>query len=92
MSDIVRHRRAGVAARVVAAVPGGYAIAYLFTGAVPPWLPGSRTEAVLWVTLASFAVYTGVVLYAFGATSVWRMWRNLAVLMLALLLAIWCQR
>ena len=80
--------RANVTARVVAAIPGGYAISYLFTGAVPLWLPMARTEAVLWTTLASFAVYTVVVLYAFGARSVWRMWVHLALLMLVLAAAI----
>ena len=84
--------RANVAARMVAAIPGGYAISYLFTGAVPLWLPMARTEAVLWTTLASFAVYTGVVLYAFGARSVWRMWGHLALLMLVLAAAIWWRR
>lgn len=88
----VRRWRANVAARVVAAIPGGYAISYLFTGAVPLWLPMARTEAVLWTTLASFTVYTCVVLYAFGARSVWRIWRNLALLMLTMAVTIWWRR
>jgi hypothetical protein len=86
------HRRADIAARVVAAIPGGYAISYLFAGAVPLWLPMPRTEGVLGAALASFTVYTCVVLYAFGAGSVVRMWRNLALLMLVLAAAIWGQR
>ena len=84
----VWHRRASIAARVTAAIFGGYAIAYLFAGAVPLWLPIARTEAVLWTSLASFVVYTCVVLYAFGASSVWRLWRNLALSMLLLAAAI----
>jgi len=84
--------RAGIAARVTAAILGGYAITYLFTGALPLWLPMARTEAVLWTTLASFCVYTSVVLYAFGAHSVWRMWRNLVVLIIVLMAAIWWRR
>jgi hypothetical protein len=86
------HRRAAIAARAIAAIPGGYAISYLFAGAVPLWLPMPRTEGVLWAALASFTVYTCVVLYAFGANNVVRMCRNLALLMLALAIAIWGHR
>ena len=84
--------RVNVAARVAAAIVAGYAVTYLFTGALPLWLPIARTEAVLWTSLASFCVYTAVVLYAFGARNVWRMWRNLALLTLVLIAAVWWRR
>ena len=87
-----RHRRMGIAARVAAAILGGYAIAYLFAGTVPLWLPIARTEAVLWTSLASFIVYTGIALYAFGARNVWRMWSHLVLLMLVMAAAIWWRR
>lgn len=77
-----------VAARVLAAVPFGYALTHLFAGAVPLWLPIARTEAVLWTSIASFTFYTAVILYAFAVSSVWRLWRDLALLALLLLLAI----
>ena len=86
------HARVSVGARVAAAILAGYAITYLFTGALPLWLPLARTEAVLWTSLASFCVYTSVVLYAFGARSVWRLWRNLALLTLVLIAAVWWRR
>ncbi len=87
-----RHLHAGIAARVIAATLAGYVIAYLFTGALPLWLPMARTETVLWSSLASYCVYTSVVLYAFGARSAGRMWLNLVVLMVILMAAIWWHR
>ena len=86
------HDRADVTARAMAAIFAGYAISYLFAGALPLWLPMARTEAVLWTSLASFVVYTCVALYAFGARSAWALWRNLAIVILLLLAAIWWGR
>ncbi|MCG6205148.1 hypothetical protein LPW26_10900 [Rhodopseudomonas sp. HC1] len=87
-----RRGATSLAVRLVAAVPGGYAVAYLFAGAVPLWLPLERTEAILWTSLVSFAVFTIVVLYAFGARDVRRMCRHLALSIALLIAAIWLGR
>jgi hypothetical protein len=84
-----RRHAVDVAARSVAAIGGGYGLSYLFAGALPLWLPIARTEAVLWSALASFAVYAGIVLYAFAARSTARLWLGLAAAALLLWLAVW---
>lgn len=88
----IRRHRVDVAARVIAAIFAGYAISYLFGGALPLWLPVARTEAILWASLASFVIYTCIVLYAFGARSAWTLWRNLTLVILLLLAAVWWGR
>ncbi len=90
-SDIRRHR-IDVTARVIAAIFAGYAISYLFTGALPLWLPIARPEAILWASLASFVIYTCIALYAFGVRSAWTLWRNLTLVILLLLAAVWWGR
>lgn len=90
-SDSRRHR-IDVTARVVAAIFAGYAISYLFAGALPLWLPIARTEAILWASLASFVIYAYIVLYAFGVRSAWILWRNLTLVILLLLAAVWWGR
>lgn len=87
-----RRHRIDVTARVIAAIFGGYAISYLSAGALSRWLPIARTEAILWASLASFVIYTCIVLYAFGAHSAWTLWRNLTFVILLLLAAVWWGR
>ena len=86
----VGRRRIEVLQRVVAAVPVGYGLTYLFTAAVPRILPTARTEAVLWTSMAGFALYLGLVVYAFAERSLVRLWLLLGALgaILALLLLV----
>ncbi|MDC0707573.1 DUF3649 domain-containing protein [Stigmatella sp. ncwal1] len=63
---------AGIALRLVAAAVGGYGLAYTATAFLSVWLPLARTDRVMFASLASFAVYTGAILYAFAARSPWR--------------------
>ncbi|EHL97728.1 hypothetical protein HMPREF9946_03978 [Acetobacteraceae bacterium AT-5844] len=78
-------RRAGILFRVVAAIGGGYAVAALFTSLLSLSLPMPRAEAVMTATMASFAIYAGVIVWVFAASSALRAWAGMAVT--ALLLA-----
>jgi hypothetical protein len=82
--------RLGVLVRVVAAVPGGYALAALAAMLLSVTLPMVRVEAVLAATMASFTVYAAAIVWAFAARSALRACAGIAlpaaVLYLALLL------
>ncbi|MBB6557398.1 hypothetical protein HNP48_000062 [Acidovorax soli] len=81
--------RAGpVLSRTVAAIGGGYVLAALFSVAVLA-LPMTRSQAVITGMLASFAIYTGAVIWVFAVRSAWRAWGGLLVAALPLLLAAW---
>lgn len=71
-----QHRLA-VAARVLAAAPGGYLLVTLVTALLGLLLPGPRAEAVLTATMLSFALYAGVIVWAFAARSAAQVWRGL---------------
>ncbi|WP_448682723.1 DUF3649 domain-containing protein [Pseudomonas nicosulfuronedens] len=61
-----------VAARILSAVVGGYALAYTATAFLSVYLPMSRPDRVSLASLACFIVWVGAILYAFGAKSPWR--------------------
>jgi hypothetical protein len=67
-------RAAGITARAIAAVAGGYALASLSAVALTVILPLSRLHAVLTGMMVSFAVYTVAVVWAFAAPSAARAW------------------
>ena len=69
--------RAGIAARSLAAIAGGYGLAALTAAACAATLPGPRVEAVLAGMLASFLVHAGAAIWAFAARSAWRGWAGL---------------
>jgi hypothetical protein len=71
-------RRTGILFRIVAGVGGGYAIAALFTMVLSAGLPMPRAEAVLTATMASFAIYAGIIVWAFAARGVLRLWAGMA--------------
>lgn len=75
--------RLGIASRVLAASVGGYAVAALGAAAVTLALVrlggAARADAVLWASLASFALYTGAAIGVFAARSAGRAWAGLAV-------------
>ena len=74
--------------RIVAAIGGGYVLAALFSVAVLA-LPMARAQAVITGMLASFAIYTGAVIWVFAVRSAWRAWAGLVVAAVPLLLAAW---
>jgi hypothetical protein len=81
--------RAGpLVSRIVAAIGGGYVLAALFSVAVLA-LPMARAQAVITGMLASFAIYTGAVIWVFAVRSAWRAWAGLVVAAVPLLLAAW---
>ncbi|MDQ0143446.1 DUF3649 domain-containing protein [Cupriavidus necator] len=71
--------RAGVGARAVAAIAGGYALAALATAVLALYLPMARQDAVTTATLLSFAIYAGAVVWVFAVRSAWRAWVGLAL-------------
>ncbi len=81
--------RAGpLVSRIVAAIGGGYVLAALFSVAVLA-LPMGRPQAVITGMLASFAIYTGAVIWVFAVRSAWRAWAGLVVAAAPLLWAAW---
>jgi len=74
--------------RIVAALFGGYALAALSSVAVLA-LPLSKPQAVLTGMLASFAIYTGAVIWVFAARSALKAWAGLIVVAVALLPLAW---
>ena len=84
--------RLGVAARVLAAIFGGYAVAALSATVLALYLPMLRIEAAVTATLASFGVYTGAVMWVFAARSAARAWLGLVWLALPLAVLWWFGR
>jgi hypothetical protein len=66
-----------VASRVAAAALGGYALTYAATACLTVLLPFPKTEALLTAAMLSFALYTGAILWAFGASTPGRAWLGL---------------
>ena len=64
--------------RIVAAILGGYGFTYAFTAALARLLPLDKVDALISASLLSFAVYTGVILWAFACRSATRAWLGLA--------------
>ncbi|WP_454711654.1 DUF3649 domain-containing protein [Cupriavidus nantongensis] len=71
--------RAGVGARAVAAIAGGYALAALATAVLALFLPMARHDAVTAATLLSFAIYAGAAVWVFAVRSAWRACAGLAL-------------
>ncbi|QJP07976.1 DUF3649 domain-containing protein [Pseudomonas multiresinivorans] len=69
-----------IAARILSAVVGGYALAYTATAFFSVYLPMSRSDRVSLASLACFIVWVAAILYAFGAKSPWRaVWAPVAL-------------
>lgn len=73
-------------ARLLAAIAGGYSLANLLIIAIAAWLPNMRDQAVLSGILISFAVFAGVVVWAFAARSALHCWA--VILLLAAILGL----
>lgn len=72
-------RSGSIAARIAAAVFGGYALAHTLSLAIAAVLPMTRADAALFAIQLSFVVYTAAVLWAFAARSVPAVWLGLLV-------------
>jgi hypothetical protein len=66
--------RWGVASRVLAALFGGYFVAWGGTAFLILVLPMSRVDRVVTASLLCFAVWCAAVVYAFAARGAWRAW------------------
>ena len=80
--------RAVVLSRLLAAVFGGYALAWSATLFLSTYLPLSHFEAVLTATMLSFVIYALAVMWAFAARDAWRAWAGLMAPTLLLTLCI----
>lgn len=74
-----RKKRRGVhpwtaVARVLAALVGGYWVAWGSTAFLTLVLPMSRPNRVITASLLCFAVWAAAAMYAFAARSNWRAW------------------
>ncbi|CAD5108119.1 DUF3649 domain-containing protein [Zestomonas carbonaria] len=76
-----------ITSRVLAALVGGYALAYGFTAFFTVYLPLARPDRVVFSSLACFAVWTAAAIYVFAARSATRAWLVLGGLTLAMGLA-----
>ncbi len=76
-----------IASRVLAALIGGYALAYGFAAFFSVYLPLARPDRVAFAGMLSFAVWTAAVIYVFAARSAARAWLWLAGLTAAMCLA-----
>ncbi|MEX3979856.1 DUF3649 domain-containing protein [Paraburkholderia sp. EG287A] len=84
-----RLRRVGpLAARIAAAIFGGYALGALASVAALA-LPMSAPQGVITGMLASFVFYVGAVIWVFLARSARRAWAGLLLVALPLALAAW---
>ncbi|WP_095158686.1 DUF3649 domain-containing protein [Pseudomonas sp. Irchel 3E13] len=77
--------------RIVAAILGGYAFTYAFTAALARLLPLDKVDALISASLLSFAVYTGVILWAFACRSAARAWAGLALAVPLAVIGFWPQ-
>ncbi|WP_394559594.1 DUF3649 domain-containing protein [Aquipseudomonas alcaligenes] len=76
-----------IAARVLAALIGGYALAYGFAAFFSVYLPLARPDRVAFAGMLSFAVWTAAAIYAFAARRALHAWLWLAGLTVAMCLA-----
>jgi hypothetical protein len=79
--------RWSIAARVLAALVGGYALAYGCTAFLSVYLPLARPDRVTFASLLSFAIWTAAVIYVFAARRARHAWLWLVGLTLLLCLA-----
>ncbi|MEK1905473.1 MAG: DUF3649 domain-containing protein [Pseudomonas sp.] len=87
MSKNLSLSRWSIASRVLAAILGGYALAYGCTAFLSVYLPLARADRVVFASLLCFAVWTSAVIYVFAARSATRAWLWLGGLTLVLCLA-----
>jgi hypothetical protein len=81
--------RWSVATRILAALPGGYGLAALWSLAWVARYDGPRADAVLIGTVTSFAVWAMLALWIFAAASTVRVVLGLAVTLLICAAGAW---
>lgn len=87
--DLDLSERLAVASRVLAAAVGGYAFANMVAIFLSHVLPMPRADAVLTMTLASFALYAAAVIWVFAARTAGRAWGGLIVPTVVLGALVW---
>ncbi|WP_193074101.1 DUF3649 domain-containing protein [Pseudomonas sp. FME51] len=71
---LLRSRTAELISRGLAALVGGYLLAFGFTAFFSVYLPLSRANRVVTASLLCFAIWVAAALYAFGARSPSHTW------------------
>lgn len=66
--------RLAVTSRIIAALVGGYLVAYASTALLTVVLPMSRINRVVTASLLSFVVWAVMAIWVFAARSAWRGW------------------
>ncbi len=74
MATLTAAYRWSVAARVAAAVIGGYALTSALTVFFALIWPTTKADALAASTMLSFTVYTGIVIWVFAESSIKRIW------------------
>lgn len=82
-------RRVDVALRTLAGLVMGYVVAGLSAAVLARVLPMPKIEATTTGMLASFAVYGGIAVWAFGDPKTWRVWAGLLGASLLLAGVLW---
>jgi len=80
----VRRHRLHVLARAIAAIIGGYVVTGLAVACLARLLPLRAVDASIAATLASFAIYAGIVVTAFSTRSMLCVWIGLSGALLLL--------
>jgi signal transduction histidine kinase len=81
--------RWSVIARILAALPGGYALAALWSMAWVGHYGGARADAVLIGTVTAFAVWAALAIWIFAAASTARVLAGLALMLLLCAAGAW---
>ncbi|MCY1223550.1 hypothetical protein D9M68_507740 [compost metagenome] len=66
-----------IAARLAAAIAGGYLLATACILGPAAWATSARPATIMSTSLLSYAVYTAAVAWAFSAATAWRAWLGL---------------
>ncbi|GGI89193.1 DUF3649 domain-containing protein [Halopseudomonas pertucinogena] len=82
-------RSAGVVSRGLAALLGGYALAFGATAFLAAHLPLARPDRVITASLLCFAVWVAAAFYAFAARSATRAWLWLIIPAVIFCLGAW---
>jgi hypothetical protein len=73
-----------ILSRTATAILGGYLLTTAFIVFLGGVLPLPRAQAVLAGSLASFAIYTAVIVWVFAVTDLRRIWRAMVIAAVAL--------
>ncbi|WP_159910704.1 DUF3649 domain-containing protein [Pantoea sp. 18069] len=87
-----RAYRLAVASRVLAAAFGGYALASAATVLLALVWPAPQSQALLWASMLSFAIYSVAVIWVFMARTATRAWVGLVLVTAAVSALAWLLR